>query len=384
MKIANISTLIGGLFKGALIGVQAYAAYVNSQGGVHGRKIVVDSYNDNFSGATNQQATSAAEQSDFAAVGNFTLEDSFGEKVLVANPQFANIGQGLSLSVTKLPNSFSPNTDIGGYGLGSLRYFQSKYPQAVKHVGTLVSGIPEGETAWDEEKAAMLHLGFGISYDPTYATSQTDFTQNVIAMQHAGVKIVFLENMTESYASAFIKDLNQQNFHPILILGSSSYSEALVPDSGGPSAIDGAYMWQDSALYLGEDAGGLPAVATFLHWVKKTSPGFNPDYYTLEGWTSAELFAQALKNAGNDPSRGSLLQALRKITTFNADYLVGTSDPAGKKASLCYVISRIENGKYQRLDDPPINGRYPWVPLRLDVLHRSVVIGQSARNRDPS
>ena len=42
VSIGNVSTLSLGLFKGALIGTQAYADYVNSRGGVNGRKIRVD------------------------------------------------------------------------------------------------------------------------------------------------------------------------------------------------------------------------------------------------------------------------------------------------------------------------------------------------------
>ena len=42
IRVANVSTLaIGGLFKGALVGTEAYANYVNSTGGINGRKILV-------------------------------------------------------------------------------------------------------------------------------------------------------------------------------------------------------------------------------------------------------------------------------------------------------------------------------------------------------
>ena len=53
--VGNVSTLaIGGLFKGALVGTQAYADYVNSTGGVNGRKIVVDSADDGYTGTGNK------------------------------------------------------------------------------------------------------------------------------------------------------------------------------------------------------------------------------------------------------------------------------------------------------------------------------------------
>jgi len=89
-----------------------------------------------------------------------------------------------------------------------------------------------------------------------------------------------------------VKALNQQDFHPEVVLGASTYSESLVPDSGGASAVDGAYMEQNASLFLGEDAFTIPAVATFQTWVQKASPGFKADLYTLYGWLSAELFTR--------------------------------------------------------------------------------------------
>ena len=43
---------MAGLFTGAVVGTEAYAAYVNAQGGVNGRKLVVQSTDDQFAGAT--------------------------------------------------------------------------------------------------------------------------------------------------------------------------------------------------------------------------------------------------------------------------------------------------------------------------------------------
>ena len=53
-------------------------------------------------------------------------------------------------------------------------------------------------------------------------------------MRNAGVKILFLEQMPANYAASVMKALTQQDFHPALVLGPSTYSENLVPDSGGP------------------------------------------------------------------------------------------------------------------------------------------------------
>ena len=100
--------------------------------------------------------------------------------------------------------------------------------------------------------------------------------------------------------------------------------------------MNGDDFEQNASLYLGEDASALPAVGTFLHWVNVASPGSKPDLFTMYGWVSAQLFAQGLKKAGSDPSRGSLLQALSKITSFNGDNLIATTDPAAKTDGNCY------------------------------------------------
>jgi hypothetical protein len=120
-----------------------------------------------------------------------------------------------------------------------------------------------------------------------------------------------------------------------------------------------------TSLFLGEDASTIPAVNTFLTWVQKASPGFSPDLYTLFGWLSAELFTQGLKAAGDHPTRGSLLEQLKKITSFNGGNLIATSNPAAKVPANCYVISQIVQGKFQRLDDPPVSG--PTVGYRCDA-----------------
>jgi ABC-type branched-subunit amino acid transport system substrate-binding protein len=356
VSVGNVSTLYAGIFKGAVVGTEAYADYVNSHGGINGRKIIVDSSDDDYSGAPNKQETQADVEKDFAMVGGFSLFDNFGGTVLAANPQVPNVTVSLDLTTAELPNSFSPAPAVNGWQLGALTYFGKKFPDDIQHTGALIADEPSATEKWTAEKAAMATKGYKVVYDPTFSITTTDFNQYVVAMKNDGVKILFLEQMPENYAAAVVKALDQQDFHPVLVLGGSTYSEQLVPDSGGASAIDGAYMEQNTALFLGEDATGIPAVSTFLTWVRKASPGFHADLYTLYGWLSAQLFSQALQAAGADPSRGSVLQQLRKITSFSGGNLTGPADPANKIPTTCYIIARIENGKYQRLDDPPLDG----------------------------
>jgi branched-chain amino acid transport system substrate-binding protein len=354
VSVANVATLsLGGLFKGATVGAQAYAAYVNSTGGVNGRRIHVNGADDTFTGSGNKQATQNAITNDFALVGGFSLEDSFGGTLLKQNPGMPNVSVVLDQATNKLPNVFSAVPLNGGWEQGPLQYLKAKFPQDVARAGAMVANLPSAEVDWTGEKSVMQKVGFKVIYDQTYGVTQTDFTQNVIEMKNAGVKILFIDQAAESYASALLKALVQQDFHPVVVLGAATYTPSLVADSGGPAAVNGAYLDQNVSLYLGQDSSAIPAVATFLHWVNVASPGFKPDLFTVYGWLSAELFSQALKNAGSNPSRGSLLQALSKVTTFDGNHLVAPNNPAAKTIGNCYLIGHVVNGDFQRLDDPP-------------------------------
>jgi ABC-type branched-subunit amino acid transport system substrate-binding protein len=357
VTVANVSTHFGGLFTGAAVGTQAYADYVNSTGGVNGRKIIVNAGDDGYNnGANNKALTQAALTSAFSLVGSFSLNDAYGGQVLAANPGMPDVSVTLDPTTNSLPNVFSPVPLGGGWETGPLLYFQQKFPGETKAVGSLVANEPTAIDAWNGEKAVMESLGYNIIYDEQFPISQTDFTQNVIAMKNAGVKMLFIEQMPENYASAVIKALDQQDFHPQVIFGASTYSSSLIAASGGAAATDGAYLEQNASLYLGEDSSTIPSVATFLKWVQVAQPGFKPDLFTLYGWVSAELFTQALQNAGTNPTRGSLLTALSKITTFNGQNIITTTNPAAKTISNCYLIAAIANGQFQRVDDPPVNG----------------------------
>ena len=356
VHVANVSTLaLGGLFKGAMVGTQAYADYVNSTGGVNGRKIAVDGADDNYTGTGNKQATQNAVTNDAALVGGFSTFDSFGGTVLAQNPGIPDVTQVLDPTTNTLPNVYSPVPLEGGWQEGPLQYFKTKFGSSVKKVGTLVANLPSPQADWAGEKYVMEKVGYNVVYDQTYGETQFDFTPNVIAMKNAGVKVLFIDQMAEIYASALLKNLAQQNFHPQIVLGAATYSNALVQAAGGPEAVNGSYLDQNASLYLGGDQSTIPAVATFLHWVNVASPGFKPDLFTMYGWVSASLFVQALKDAGTNPSRGSILTALSKITSFNGGHIVTTANPATRTVSNCYLLGHVVNGQFERLDDPPVN-----------------------------
>jgi ABC-type branched-subunit amino acid transport system substrate-binding protein len=359
VTVGNISTQFETLFTGAAVGTEAYADYVDARGGVNGRKIVVTSQNTGFSGTTNAKLTQESVAKDFALVGGFSITATSASQILASDPGMPDVSVTITPATNKLPNLVNPVPVDGGWEEGGLLYFKGLDPAGALKAGAMLADEDVALEAWRGEEATMEHLGYKVAYQNTYAVSSkyNTFVADVIAMKSKGVKMLFIEQNPPLYAAPLIRAMNSQDFHPFVVLGSSTYGESLIPTAGGAKDVDGMYFELQTALFLGQDAKVVPAVTTFLHWVQVAKRGWKPDLFTLYGWLSAELFAEGLKKAGRDPSRGSLLQALGTITEFTGTHLEVPVDPAAKSLSNCYLVGRIENGNWTRVSDPPTTGK---------------------------
>jgi hypothetical protein len=75
-----------------------------------------------------------------------------------------------------------------------------------------------------------------------------------------------------------------------------------------------------------------------------------PDLFAAFAWSSGRLLEQALKAAGPQATRKSLLAALSKIDRFDANGLLAESGPASKRQAVCDLFMQVKGGKFVRLD----------------------------------
>jgi ABC-type branched-subunit amino acid transport system substrate-binding protein len=353
-QVDDISAPVAGLFKGAEDGTKAYFDYVNSTGGVNGRKLVLDARDSAFQGGTVTGATSDQIKNDFALVGGFSLLDS-SEQPLIDAASMPDVGYPLSPQLADDQNLFSPLPSTSNdYPIGFMKYLAQKYPTAVKHVGVLwanaTSATQADEAAFEN---ALKAEGFTIVYDRGFTPFESTFLSDVLRMKSAGVQLFFSTQMPDTYAATLAKEMQQQGFKPIVVQG-AAYSSQLLSLAGG--SAEGMYIAQQYALYLGQDAGSVPAVKTFDQWVKEADPSANFEIETLYGWASAQLFVQALRDAGQNPTRASLVAALSKITSFDAGGLVPEENPAKNIPAECWLLAQVHNGTITRVSPTPKSG----------------------------
>lgn len=360
-QIDDLSAPLPGLFKAAEDGTKAYFAYVNSKGGVDGRKLVLNAQDSKFQSATVAAAAKAQAATDFAFVGGYSLLDSAEAPVLDAT-HTPDVTYPLSERLSNNSNVYSPSpSTTNDTPTAPYRWAKKTFPKQVKHIGTLYSDASPtnvfSELTLDH---AMQTQGLHIVYRRGFSALESTFSSDVLKMKNAGVEMYYMQTIPGSYSATIAQESNLQDFHPVNIVGSAGYIQSMNKLSGGTAR--GIYLEQQQALYEGEDAKVIPEVALFDKWVTKQDPKVFSSVVpltALDGWASAMLFTQALKKAGTDPTRARLVAQLNKITSFDAGGLLPPGEnPAKNIPSKCFLLARLEGGKWKRVSPTPKNG---WI-----------------------
>jgi ABC-type branched-subunit amino acid transport system substrate-binding protein len=355
INLGNVSLLTGpvpGLFQGAVRGTQAFFAYQNSQGGVYGRKLNLQVRDDGFDVNQNKAQHEDLLGSVLAFVGSFSVVDDGGALVLGAHPDVPDISQALGHNHFALPNNFSIAPIAPGWRLGSLNYFKAKFgPQVVEHMAMFAEDAGEAKDAAKGEQKAAESLGYKFVYSRVFEPTEANYSSDVVNMQGAGVKGIFMAGEVGAMAR-MAKAMKQQGFSvPFANWGGNAYDPTFVTPDAAP-ATNGSILDLQLAMFAGEDAGNVPEVALFLKWLKQVAPGQHPDLFAAYGWESARLFVQALAAAGPRATRAGLLAELKKIDNFDGNGMLAPAGPASKRPPTCFITIQVTNGKFTRADPP--------------------------------
>ncbi|HUA94301.1 MAG TPA: ABC transporter substrate-binding protein [Acidimicrobiales bacterium] len=356
-QVDDLTAPLPGLFKSAEDGTQAYFNYINSQGGVNGRKIELNAQDSAFNSAQVTSETQNMAKNDFALVGGFSLLDQ-AQVPVINQTGVPDVAYPLSIQLSNNPHVYSPSpATSNAWPEGALKWFKSKYPQAVKHVGILYGTDTPTEIAIQNNVNATLKaLGYDITYTHGITATTTSFLPDVLKMKSEGVQMLYESQLPTQQAATLAKELQQENLK-VINVEIAAYA-ANLPQLAG-SAGQGMYFAEPYSLYQGEDASTTPSVATFDKWVKKVDPGVfssTEPVSALYGWTAAQLFTQALKAAGQNPTRASLTAALNNVTNFSANDLIAPGNPAKNIPPSCWLLAQLNNGKIQRISPSPKSG----------------------------
>jgi ABC-type branched-subunit amino acid transport system substrate-binding protein len=141
----------------------------------------------------------------------------------------------------------------------------------------------------------------------------------------------------------------QQNWHPQVVVTNSEYDPKFFKLLSDPANGNGILTDQPFAMFLGEDAANNSEVQLFDQWMKQTHPSQGLDLFGMFSWAAAKLFVDALKAAGQNPTRAGVVAALKNIHNFDDNGMVAPADVGNKKPPSCWMLLQVENGAFKRV-----------------------------------
>jgi ABC-type branched-subunit amino acid transport system substrate-binding protein len=349
ITIANVATISGpiaGFGQTARNAVQAYFNYVNSQGGVCGRTLELATGDDRLDAGTNRAETQRLAGEAFAFVGGISVVDNGGAGVL-AGTNIPDVTLSIGSERMALPNNFSPNPidpRAGGNGTDAImRHFAGQgVTSAAVVYPAQADARARGQGYITDLRAA------GIATIDTYevAITETNYVNVAQQIENKGSQLV-ITALEVSGMSRLAQAFQQVGYRPqVPFYGAQAYGNQFL-ELAGPAA-EGTVIAVTHNIF--EDAGAVPAVATFLEHYRTTAPGSDPDFFSVMAWAAADLLVQALRAAGPAPTRDAVLAHLRSQTAFTADGLLSPRNPAAKDTGDCFAVITVEGGTWRRVE----------------------------------
>lgn len=370
--IADVDTSVApGLFQKSVNAVKAWADLVNANGGLAGRKVVVDFYDSKHTATDARNAVIQACSKDFALVGTEALnlstltdldtcKDAQGHALGI--PNLAGIMIGLQ---TCDKNTYSPDT----VHLDPVycRTIKEKNPSHTEQVG---------DSKWLLSQFPGLH-GIFVNNTDVPAIKKTQIAQFDAAVK-AGIKkdgagyygaalnepqsaLTPMVQVIKRYNSTYvgnavgpaslvlmIREAQLQGVNSVKVWSCSAacYSNDFIKQGG--SAADGVYNTLSTLPFYSEYESN-PALKALIDKLGGTD---KIDQNALSSYVSALLFEDAVKKAAasGSLSRASLFTALKtQETSFDAEGIVGPTNVSKRTPSPCFVLAQVKDGKWQRV-----------------------------------
>jgi len=365
------SPIAPGLFQGAVGGVEAWAEYMNKEnGGLAGRKIVIDTYDSKLSADDARNSIIEACGKDFAIIGTAALfvnnvDDLVGcadtDGAATGLPDFpvvtteqvhqcSPVSYGVNPPIIDCSTADdNPQTYRGS--LGATNYYLKKFGKNALH-GTYVYPSDLKSAKNTQVPAFTAQQDAGIKQDSTFDVSgrapQSDYTPIVQSMKDNGATYA-RHGGNDAGIIALRKEAKIQGVNTVKVWDCSlqCYDKDLV-SSENAADTEGQFVWVPFVPF--EESKQVPMTAKFLKYIGRDKA----DGFSVQAFASGLILTELVDNAiaaGGDAAltRKAVLGEAPKLTSFNAEGMFGDVNIGDRVPSPCYALMQIKSAKFVRV-----------------------------------
>jgi len=318
ITVGTISTQTGTLasnFGSLIYGEKAYFDYINSQGGVNGRKIDYKYALDDGGNPTtfNQLANTLINQDHvFAVTGVGT---AFFTPNLFVEAGIPTYGYNVTGNWAPQPNLFAAGGSVQYYPAGAPQVsFVARKTQAKPSIAFIAYGIAASADACQSEQNALQAAGYTISYsDLKVNYPGSTVATDVQRMKQAGTNVV-ASCMDVQGNVSMARAIQQYGAHITQLWFNGNDASTLAQNQ---SLMQGIYFGIAHVPFSAPQSE-YPGLKVYIAQMKKYAPNYVYDEVAIQGWESAALFVQGVKMAGNNLTQANVIKQDNSITAFTA------------------------------------------------------------------
>ena len=340
-QISSITGVAPGLTQSAQQATQAVAAYVNSQGGICGRMLKVQAFDDGNTSTGNFSSARTACSSDFAMVGNASGFDD-GSASAVSQCGIPDVAAEVSThEAGNVPQIFGASPGNAHYwGTGPAAWLKQTYPNAVTHAAMVYLNVPATQEQATSEMNAYQTQGFNYIYTVAVSPTEPNYAPYVQTMESKGVQYV-TEYSDDNSAARLSQAMQQANYTPQVVdWFSEMYTPAFLSEVNGTA--NGNLVLMATSPY--EEASSNPGLQLMISWMNRVAPNWTHDIFAEFAWSAGLLFIEAAEAVGPHLTRAALLQQLAQIHTLPANDTVQPPEDFGSHIpSQCFSYFKINS-----------------------------------------
>ena len=349
VPITGPAALFGSIGRGA----DAYFKYVNAHGGVNGRKIKYVYRDDAYDPSKTVQLTrQLVEQDHVLAIFN-----TIGTDNTIATTDYLNAAKVPQLFAGTGAARVGDNYASHPWTMGYLPSFHAEgviYGRAIAKIAGAKVAVLSEASDFGKDMTDGLTKGLGTKASSIVGSQQYQPTDTSIDSQmstlHATGANVLVLNVTPQYAILAYLAAHKFGWHPKIYISSICISPNvmdIVRASVGQEvngSLSIAFVKDPTDTVWAKD----PVVALYKSILKKYAPGAKAeDVYNFYGMSVAFTMVDALKHAGKNPTRASLLAAAQHLDEVNPFMRPGVRIATSPKDY--YPISKAQLVRYDRV-----------------------------------
>ena len=390
--IADVNNpLVPGLFKDSVNAVNAWAADLNANGGLAGRKVVVDFCDSKLDPNATSNCVIKACQNDFALVGT-----SANALVDISDIDGCKNAAGKAVGIPNLaafafpPLACDPDTYLtAGLGtycktakespstytvpVGDARYFTSQF-QNLHGIWLYDSDVPTFKITQTPVFQAQSNLGIKKDGQGFYALSgaapQSALTPFIQQIKSSGSTFTYVDVTTASMVLVR-REAQLQGVNTVKVweCNSGCYDPSFYQQGG--ATVNGTYALMLNLPYLSD----YKVNPTLNKLVTQLGGVNNINNNAINSFNMALLFQDVVQKAvanGGTLNRQTLFTALNNEHSFTAQGIIGSTDVGNRTPSACQIVVQLQNGMWQRVD-PVKPGTFDCNSANITTLKMTVV-----------